>query len=90
LISFQQLSSEDLRSDPILVRKIQRMQRAELEESQMDSDGDDDDDDDVEGPQSSHINEHDDSMLQVPSTQQSPQSSIIEDLGDPRDEDNEE
>ncbi|KAJ4322327.1 hypothetical protein N0V94_002436 [Neodidymelliopsis sp. IMI 364377] len=46
----QQLSVEDLRSDPILVRKIKRMQRVELEETQFDSD-----DEDVQAPQSSQI-----------------------------------
>ncbi|KAF1359243.1 hypothetical protein EJ07DRAFT_43050, partial [Lizonia empirigonia] len=64
----QQLSVEDLRSDPILIRKIKRMQQAELEARLSDTDEDDDDD------------------VMVPATQQPPQSSIIEDLGDPGDE----
>ncbi|KAF2624600.1 hypothetical protein BU25DRAFT_413502 [Macroventuria anomochaeta] len=81
-------SAEDLRSDPILVRKIKRMQRAELEESQMDSDGDEDDEDDVQAPQSSQPNRSG-SRVQVSSTQQPSQSSIIEVLGDPSDEDDE-
>lgn len=50
----QQLSAEDLRSDPILVRKIKRMQQAELEESQLDIESiESDDDDEVRAPQSS-------------------------------------
>ncbi|KAF9697987.1 hypothetical protein EKO04_004487 [Ascochyta lentis] len=83
----QHLSAEDLRSDPILVRKIRRMQRAELEESQLDSDAEDDDE--VQAPQRSQVSGRGDSKLQVPSSQQPPQSSIIEDLGDPSDEDDE-
>ncbi|KAJ4358800.1 hypothetical protein N0V95_002722 [Ascochyta clinopodiicola] len=84
----QHLSAEDLRSDPILVRKIRRMQRAELEESQIDSDAEDDDE--VQAPASSQMSGHGNSKIQVPSSQQPPQSSIIEDLGDPSDEEDDE
>ncbi|KAJ4984328.1 hypothetical protein SVAN01_10169 [Stagonosporopsis vannaccii] len=49
----QQLSASDLRVDPILVRKIKRVQLAELEASQLDSDGEEDDADDNEEVQRS-------------------------------------
>lgn len=86
LIRGQQLSAEDLRSDPIIVRKIRRIQRAELEESQMDLD--DEEDEEVQAPQSSQPTGRDASR--VLSTQQPTQSSIIEDLGDPNDEEDDE
>jgi hypothetical protein len=72
--------------DPILVRKIKRMQRAELEETQLDSD--DDDDEQMPAPVSSRpTGRVADIKMQVPSSQAPPQSSIIEDLGDPSDDD---
>lgn len=87
----QQLFASDLRSDPILVRKIRRMQRADLEESQFDSDGEDgeDDDDEVKIPQSSQMSARDNSKIHAPSTQQPSQSSIVEDSGNLSDEDDE-
>jgi hypothetical protein len=73
--------------DPILVRKIKRMQRAELEETQLDSD---DDDDEMQAPapvSSRPTGRVADVKMQVASSQAPPQSSIIEDLGDPSDDD---
>jgi hypothetical protein len=73
--------------DPILVRKIKRMQRAELEETQLDSD---DDDDEMQAPapvSSRPTGQVADVKMQVASSQAPPQSSIIEDLGDPSDDD---
>ena len=66
------------------------MQRAELEESQLDSDGEDEDEEEAYAPQSSQPTREGTSRMQEPSTQQPPQSSIIEDLGDPSDEDDDE
>ena len=63
------------------------MQQAELEESQLDSEGDEDEDE-VQTSQSSQV--HGRLASGVPSTQQPPQSSIIEDLGDPSDEEDDE
>ena len=63
------------------------MQQAELEESQLDSEGDEDEDE-VQTSQSSQV--HGRHASGVPSTQQPPQSSIIEDLGDPSDEEDDE
>ncbi|KAG9187534.1 E3 SUMO-protein ligase NSE2 [Alternaria panax] len=79
------LTLNDVRTDTILVRKIKRMQQAELEG--------DDSDDDVQAPrrESQQTDGSDDDMpdapsrLQAPGTQQPPQSSVIEDLGDPSD-----
>lgn len=73
--------------DPILVRKIKRMQRAELEETQLDSD-----DDEVQAPEpvsSRPTGRVADVKMQVASSQAPPQSSIIEDLGDPSSDDDE-
>ena len=83
----QQLSADDLRVDPILVRKIKRMQRAELEETQLDSDSDDGETEQAPAPVSSRPTGRVASVkMQTPSTQGPPQSSIIEDLGDPSDD----
>jgi hypothetical protein len=87
------LTADDLRPDPVLIRKIRRLQQAALEESQMDLD---DDDDDEEAPPSSQANGSAvrgagaREASRIPSTQPPPQSSIIEDLGDPSDEEDEE
>ncbi|KAF2995379.1 hypothetical protein E8E13_003940 [Curvularia kusanoi] len=88
----QQLSAADLRVDPIIARKIKRMQLAELEETQLDSDEDDNDDSDtkpMQAPRASHPHGRAGSNMQVPSSQQPPRSSIIEDHGDPSDDDEE-
>lgn len=68
------------------MRKIKRMQRAELEETQLDSD----DDDEMQAPapvSSRPTGRVADVKMQVASSQAPPQSSIIEDLGDPSDDD---
>lgn len=65
------------------------MQRAELEETQLDSDEDDDVGGEVRAPQSSRPSGGASEGLQVPSTQLPPQSSIIEDLGDPSSDEDE-
>lgn len=66
------------------------MQRAELEESQLDSDGEDgEDDDEVKIPQSSQMSARNNSEMQVPSTQQPSQNSIAQGLGEPSDENDE-
>lgn len=59
-----------------------------MDESMMDLD-DDDDDDEVQPPQTQYTQASGRSASRVPSTQQPPQSSIIEDLGDPSDEEDE-
>jgi hypothetical protein len=79
------LTANDVRTDPILVRRIKRMQQAELEG--------DSSDDDVKVPRREiqKIDGSDDDMpdassnLQAPRTRQPTQSSNIEDLGDPSD-----
>jgi hypothetical protein len=79
----QWLTVNDFRTDPVLVRKIRRIQDAGIE--------DDDSDDDVQAPRREvrQIDGNDDmpdsSRLQVPGSQPPPQSSVIEDLGDPSD-----
>ena len=63
------------------------MQRAELEETQLDSD-----DDEVQAPEpvsSGPTGRVADVKMQVASSQAPPQSSIIEDLGDPSSDDDE-
>lgn len=54
----QQLTADDLRSDPVLIRKIRRLQQVALEESQMDLDEDDDDDDNDDLQNSQPQNTH--------------------------------
>jgi hypothetical protein len=83
-IASQMLTINDVRTDPILVRRIKRMQQAELEG--------DSSDDDVQAPRREvqQIDGSDDmpdssSRVRIPGSQQPPQSSIIEDLGDPSD-----
>lgn len=73
----QFLAANDFRTDPIIIRKIKRIQQAEREAAEESSD-DDAQADDID-QSSSH--------LHVPSRQQPPQSSIVEDLGDPSDSD---
>ncbi|KAL1801307.1 hypothetical protein ACET3X_001649 [Alternaria dauci] len=77
------LTANDVRTDPILVRRIKRMLQADHEG--------DSSDDDVQAPRQEiqQIDGSDDDMPDAPSglqasgTQQPPQSSIIEGLGDP-------
>lgn len=54
----------------------------------MDMDDDDDDDDEMQAPQTQYTRDGR-SVSRVPSTRQPPQSSIIEGLEDPSDEDDE-
>lgn len=68
----------DLRTDPILVRKIRRIQKAEADVAEESSDEDMEEDDEEEAPTSS-------GRMQVAATQQ----TIVEDLGDPTDSDEE-
>lgn len=83
----QNLTLNDLRHDPILIRKIKRMQQAEAAEAEESSE-----DEAVQAPRAGArpMNVKSTSALpsrtQVPSTQQPPQSSMIEDLGDPSDD----
>ncbi|KAF1923019.1 uncharacterized protein M421DRAFT_76501 [Didymella exigua CBS 183.55] len=70
----QQLSAEDLHSDPILTRKIRRLLQAQLDDDD-DDDGDDDEDEDEEEEEEEE--------------EELPQSSIIEDLGDPSEDEDE-
>lgn len=80
------LTANDLRSDPILIRKIKRMQQAEADEGEESSD------DETRAPsqsdpqsKSSNGAPQSSSRLEVSETQQ----GIIEDLGDPSDSDEE-
>jgi hypothetical protein len=80
------LTKDDVHSDPILVRKIKRMQQAEA------ADDEDSSDDELQAPRREiqQLDGSDDepqssSRLQVPATQQPSQSSINEDLGSPSD-----
>jgi hypothetical protein len=66
------LKLTDLRADPLITRKIKRMQAIEANEQAESSD-----DDEVQAPQNTA------QQVQVAATQQPPQSSIIEDLGEP-------
>jgi hypothetical protein len=84
-IEIQNLTLNDLRSDPILIRKIRRMQQAEAADAENSSD-----DEAARAPkrgtrQLDGSNDMPDpsSRVQIQSTQQ---SSIIEDLGDPSDD----
>jgi hypothetical protein len=75
----------EVRADPLLIRKIRRMQQAEAAAAEDSSD------DEVQAPRrdmqqlDGRDDEPESSRLQVPATQQLTQSSIIEDLGDPSD-----
>ncbi|KAH7074086.1 zinc-finger of the MIZ type in Nse subunit-domain-containing protein [Paraphoma chrysanthemicola] len=80
----QMLTQADLRSDPILIRKIKRMQQAEAAQAEESSE-----DEEVVRPKDHRVPNGSNSRLQVPSTQQPPQSSIVEDLGDPSDDESE-
>jgi hypothetical protein len=79
----------EVQPDVVLIRKIRRMQQAEAAETEDSSD------DEVQAPcrdiqQLDGSDDEPESLrLQVPATQQPPQSSIIEDLGDPSDSDTE-
>ncbi|KAI4685942.1 uncharacterized protein J4E88_003779 [Alternaria novae-zelandiae] len=79
----QLLTKDDVRKDTIIARRIKRMLAAELEG--------DDSDEEVQAPrEAQQVDGSDDlsgsaSRLQVPGTQQPPESSIIEDLGSPSD-----
>jgi hypothetical protein len=65
----QVLKQEDLRSDPVTIRAIRRLQASRDAESS--------DDDEVQAPRNTALH------TQVLATQQPPQSSIIEDPGEP-------
>ncbi|KAH8707537.1 zinc-finger of the MIZ type in Nse subunit-domain-containing protein [Phaeosphaeriaceae sp. PMI808] len=78
----QMLTQKDLRSDPILIRKIKRIQQAETAAAEESSE----DDEQVprrSGQQLSEDPPKSSIRPQIPRTQQAPQSSIVEDLGDP-------
>ncbi|KAH7381292.1 zinc-finger of the MIZ type in Nse subunit-domain-containing protein [Phaeosphaeria sp. MPI-PUGE-AT-0046c] len=84
----QNLTLNDLRSDPILIRKIKRMQQAEAAEAEESSD-----DEAVQAPRAGTRQLNDvkstpavSSRPQALSLQQLPQSSMIEDLGEPSDD----
>ncbi|CAO2647637.1 Nn.00g085590.m01.CDS01 [Neocucurbitaria sp. VM-36] len=85
----QTLTAADLRADPILIRKIKRMQQAEADAAEESSD-----DEEIESSRlsahqvdGSHVAPVSTSGLQVPSSQQPPSASIVEDLGSPSDSD---
>jgi hypothetical protein len=76
------LTKDDVRKDTVIARKIKRVQDAELE--------DDSSDDEVQAPRREiqQVDGSDDlpgspERLQVPASQQPPESSIVEDLGSP-------
>lgn len=71
----QNLTLKDFRVDPLIVRKIKRIQEAEAAAAQESSD----EEEQVPRARKSVPAP----KLEVPSTQQPHQSSIIEDLGDP-------
>lgn len=75
------LTQADLRSDPILIRKIKRMQQAEAVQAEESSG-----DEEVVRPKDQKVPNGSNSRVQILSTQQPPQSSIVEDLGDPSDD----
>lgn len=81
------LTAPDLRPDPLVARKIRRLQQAHAAEAEESEDYDDDDGvaPPIRGPIPLHGSSDEDSKapstLQIPATQQPPQSSIIEDLG---------
>lgn len=78
------ISAGDLHENPVLIRKIKRMQKAEAQRLEEAEDSDMDDD----APRNADDSfTQDDSSLQVPVTQQPPRSSEVVDLGDPSDED---
>jgi|TARA_R110002003_G_scaffold62_9_gene5623 hypothetical protein len=78
----QMLTQGDLRSDPILIRKIKRMQQAEAAEAEESSD----DEKQVPRRKDQEFAGSSGSGLRAPSTQHPPRSSIVEDLGDPSDD----
>jgi hypothetical protein len=71
----------DLRSDAILIRKIKRMQQAEAAEAEESSD----DEAETKHFAGSNGAPRSSAMLRDSNTQQPPQASIVEDLGDPSD-----
>ncbi|EAT80321.1 hypothetical protein HBH56_097420 [Parastagonospora nodorum] len=85
----QNLTLDDLRSDPLLIRKIRRMQKVEAAAA-----GDSSDDEAVQAPKrerqqvdGSNDASNSSSKILVASSQRPPQSSMVEDLGDPSDDD---
>ncbi|KAL5118611.1 hypothetical protein ACEQ8H_003462 [Pleosporales sp. CAS-2024a] len=81
----QNLTLKDLRSDPILIRKIKRMQQAEAADAEESSD-----DEAVQAPRTAtrQVDGNNDtprspSRQDATLSQQPPVSTIIEDLGDP-------
>lgn len=90
LTFLQMLTANDLNPDPILVRKIKRMQQEKAREAE-ESDAEDDQELSISQQTTSaprpRIKASPSSRLQVLSTQEPPQSSIVDDLGDPSDED---
>jgi hypothetical protein len=81
----QNLTLQDLRSDPILIRKIKRMQKAEAAGAEDSSDDEAAQTSRRGAQQVDGSNDTPKSSLrpQVPRTQQPPRSSTVEDLGDP-------
>ncbi|KAH7397330.1 zinc-finger of the MIZ type in Nse subunit-domain-containing protein [Pyrenochaeta sp. MPI-SDFR-AT-0127] len=85
----QILTAADLRADPILIRKIKRMQQAEAEEAEESSD-----EEEIQAPQwkpqrldGSFVSSQLSNRLRVSASQQPPTSSIVEDLGTPSESD---
>jgi hypothetical protein len=78
------LTNDDVRSDPIIVRRIRRLQQAEA------ADAEDSSEDEVQAPRRETMQldgSNDEPQLPVRATQRPPQSSIVEDLGAPSDSD---
>ncbi|KAF2641099.1 hypothetical protein P280DRAFT_399380 [Massarina eburnea CBS 473.64] len=73
----QMLTRDDLRHDPILIRKLQRMMKAEREAEQSELE----DVDEHESLQPSTSIKREPSGRQTPATKQPPRSSYVEDLG---------
>ena len=87
------LTINDLSHDPILVRKIKRMQQEKAREAE-DSDAEDDDRElsvsqQPTAPAQPQIKISSSSRHQIPATQEPPRSSVVDDLGDPTDEEDE-
>ncbi|KAF1953221.1 hypothetical protein CC80DRAFT_551615 [Byssothecium circinans] len=79
----QTLTKDDLRHDPILARKLQRMMKAEREQAAESDHEDVDHYENRHGSSSVKPEPISSSRLRVPATQQPPQSSVVEDLGSP-------
>lgn len=81
------LRTADLNHDPVLTRRIKRLQEDKAREAEQ-SDGEEDSQVSVsQQPTQPRIKVSSSARLQAPSVQEPPRSSIVDDLGSSSDED---